>query len=153
MSAGRSARGNEPAPSRRGVGPTLAALLTLLPTAARGGCLHKPFDLHPEKNDGVVVDVIVDAGSACTHNRFLSLGAHVRALHAPVNAVLSDGDPFHAQPRGRLLRTVRADVAVPLSLPSRRGTVGVGLKVAGAGPIRHTMACARVYSKKTSACD
>src|SRR5215475_13693601 len=45
----------------------LAAFLALLPAAARGGCLYKPFDFHPEKNDGVVVDVIIDAGSACTH--------------------------------------------------------------------------------------
>ena len=46
----------------------LAALaaLTLAPAAA--GCLYKPFDFHPEKNDGVVVDVIVDGGSSCTHN-------------------------------------------------------------------------------------
>src|SRR5215471_8403288 len=48
--------------------PILAMLLALLPTAARGGCFYKPFDFHPEKNDGVVVDVIVDGGSACTHN-------------------------------------------------------------------------------------
>ncbi|GLS24160.1 hypothetical protein GCM10007874_71810 [Labrys miyagiensis] len=47
---------------------TLAALLMLLPAAARAGCLYKPFDFHPEKNDGVVVDVIVDGGSSCTHN-------------------------------------------------------------------------------------
>ncbi len=45
-----------------------AALLVLLPVSARAGCLYKPFDFHPEKNDGVVVDVIVDAGSSCTHN-------------------------------------------------------------------------------------
>ena len=32
------------------------------------GCLYEPFDFRPEKNDGVVVDVIVDAGSVCTHN-------------------------------------------------------------------------------------
>lgn len=47
---------------------TIAALLVLLPVSARAGCLYKPFDFHPEKNDGVVVDVIVDAGSSCTHN-------------------------------------------------------------------------------------
>jgi hypothetical protein len=35
---------------------------------ARAGCLYKTFDFHPEKNDGVVVDAIVDAGSSCTHN-------------------------------------------------------------------------------------
>ena len=46
----------------------VAALLLLLPVSARAGCLYKPFDFHPEKNDGVVVDVIVDAGSSCTHN-------------------------------------------------------------------------------------
>jgi hypothetical protein len=39
-----------------------------LPPAAGEGCLYKPFDFHPEKNDGVVVDVIVDARSFCTHN-------------------------------------------------------------------------------------
>jgi hypothetical protein len=48
--------------------PIAAALLVLLPVSARAGCLYKPFDFHPEKNDGVVVDVIVDAGSSCTHN-------------------------------------------------------------------------------------
>ena len=47
---------------------TLASLLVLLPAAAGAGCLYKPFDFHPEKNDGVVVDVIVDARSSCTHN-------------------------------------------------------------------------------------
>jgi len=46
----------------------LAALAALLPAAAQAGCLYKPFEFHPEKNDGVVVDVIVDAGSFCTHN-------------------------------------------------------------------------------------
>ena len=46
----------------------IAALLALLPVSARAGCLYKPFEFHPEKNDGVVVDVIVDAGSSCTHN-------------------------------------------------------------------------------------
>jgi hypothetical protein len=45
-----------------------AAMLVLLPVSAHAGCLYKPFDFHPEKNDGVVVDVIVDAGSSCTHN-------------------------------------------------------------------------------------
>ena len=44
-----------------------AALLALLPAAAHAGCVYKPFDFHPEKNDGVVVDVIVDGGSSCTH--------------------------------------------------------------------------------------
>jgi hypothetical protein len=47
---------------------TVAALLALLPVSARAACLYKPFEFHPEKNDGVVVDVIVDAGSSCTHN-------------------------------------------------------------------------------------
>ena len=46
----------------------LAALLVLLPASAHAACVYKPFDLHPEKNDGVVVDVIVDGGSSCTHN-------------------------------------------------------------------------------------
>ena len=45
-----------------------AALLVLLPASAHAGCTYKPFEFHPEKNDGVVVDVIVDAGSFCTHN-------------------------------------------------------------------------------------
>jgi len=45
-----------------------AALLVLLAAPARAGCLYRTFDFHPEKNDGVVVDVIVDAGSFCTHN-------------------------------------------------------------------------------------
>jgi len=49
--------------------PTLAALAALTPApAANAACLYKPFDFHPEKNDGVVVDVIVDSGSSCTHN-------------------------------------------------------------------------------------
>ncbi|MGB7259561.1 MAG: Ig-like domain-containing protein [Pseudolabrys sp.] len=45
-----------------------AALIVLLPVSAHAGCLYKPFDFHPEKNDGVVVTSIVDAGSSCTHN-------------------------------------------------------------------------------------
>jgi hypothetical protein len=47
---------------------TLAGLLVLLPGVAGASCLYKPFEFHPEKNDGVVVDVIVDAGSSCSHN-------------------------------------------------------------------------------------
>ena len=46
----------------------VAALLALMPVSAHAACVYKPFDFHPEKNDGVVVDVIVDAGSSCTHN-------------------------------------------------------------------------------------
>jgi hypothetical protein len=46
----------------------VAALLLLFAAPARAGCLYKTFDFHPEKNDGVVVDAIVDAGSSCTHN-------------------------------------------------------------------------------------
>jgi hypothetical protein len=46
----------------------VAALLVLLPVTARAGCTYKPFDFHPEKNDGVVVESIIDAGSSCTHN-------------------------------------------------------------------------------------
>ena len=45
-----------------------AALLVLLPASAQAGCLYPKFEFHPEKNDAVVVDVIVDAGSFCTHN-------------------------------------------------------------------------------------
>lgn len=70
---------------------TVAALLLLLPVSARAGCLYKPFDFHPEKNDGVVVDVIVDAGSSCTHNfaegpgyRFTGIGL----ARAPENGKL-----------------------------------------------------------------
>ncbi len=46
----------------------LLAITALLPVSARAGCLYKPFEFQPEKNDGVVVDVIVDAGSSFTHN-------------------------------------------------------------------------------------
>lgn len=46
----------------------IAALAALMPAAASADCLYKPFDFHPEKNDGVVVTSIVDAGSSCTHN-------------------------------------------------------------------------------------
>ena len=46
----------------------IIAALVASPAAARAGCLYKTFDFHPEKNDGVVVDVIVDGGSSCTHN-------------------------------------------------------------------------------------
>jgi len=45
-----------------------AALLVLMPMSARAACVYQPFDFHPEKNDGVVVSSIVDAGSSCTHN-------------------------------------------------------------------------------------
>jgi len=48
--------------------PIAATYLLLLPASAQAGCLYKNFEFHPEKNDGVVVDVIVDAGSFCTHN-------------------------------------------------------------------------------------
>ncbi len=49
--------------------PTVAALLVLLPVlGACWQCVYQPFDFHPEKNDGVVVDALVDAGSSCTHN-------------------------------------------------------------------------------------
>ena len=36
-------------------------MLVLLPAAARAGCLYKPFEFHPEKNDGVVGFVGKDA--------------------------------------------------------------------------------------------
>lgn len=45
-----------------------AALLMLMPVAAQAACVYKPFDFHPERNDGVVVTSIVDGGSSCTHN-------------------------------------------------------------------------------------
>ena len=44
-----------------------AAMYVLAPAAARAECVYKPFAFHPEKNDGVVVDAIVDAGSRCVH--------------------------------------------------------------------------------------
>ena len=49
---------------------TALALLAALASGAiaRADCTYKPFDFHPEKNDGVVVDSIVDGGSSCTHN-------------------------------------------------------------------------------------
>jgi hypothetical protein len=51
---------------------SIAALALLIALAAsciaRADCTYKPFDFHPEKNDGVVVDSIVDGGSSCTHN-------------------------------------------------------------------------------------
>ena len=40
----------------------------LQPLSAHAACVYRPFEFHPEKNDGVMVDVIVDAGSSCTHN-------------------------------------------------------------------------------------
>ncbi|MGB9383169.1 MAG: hypothetical protein WCB50_00045 [Pseudolabrys sp.] len=67
---------------------TLAVMLVLLPAAARAGCLYKPFEFHPEKNDGVVVDVIVDAGSSCTHNFGEGAGytfTDIRFEHEPEN--------------------------------------------------------------------
>jgi hypothetical protein len=45
----------------------VAAALLLLPAAARAACVYKNFDFHPEKNDGVVVEAAVDAGSSCVH--------------------------------------------------------------------------------------
>lgn len=39
-----------------------------LPTSAQAACVYDNFIFHPEKNDGVVVDTVVDAGSSCTHN-------------------------------------------------------------------------------------
>ena len=47
----------------------LALLVALAAgSTARADCAYKPFDFHPEKNDGVVVESIVDSGSSCTHN-------------------------------------------------------------------------------------
>ena len=45
-----------------------AAALLLLPVSAQAACVYDNFVFHPEKNDGVVVDAVVDAGSFCTHN-------------------------------------------------------------------------------------
>jgi hypothetical protein len=48
---------------------TLAFLVVLASgSTTRADCTYKSFDFHPEKNDGVVVDSIVNAGSSCTHN-------------------------------------------------------------------------------------
>lgn len=47
--------------------PLAAAMLAMLPGAAGAACVYKPFEFHPEKNDGVVVEAIVDAGSRCVH--------------------------------------------------------------------------------------
>ncbi len=69
----------------------LAAALALLPAAAQAGCLYKPFEFHPEKNDGVVVDVIVDAGSFCTHNFGQGQGYtfnSISFMHEPDNGKL-----------------------------------------------------------------
>ena len=68
-----------------------AALLVLLPVSAHAGCLYKPFDFHPEKNDGVVVDVIVHAGSSCTHNFGEGPGykfTGISLVHEPENGKL-----------------------------------------------------------------
>ena len=73
-----------------------AALLVLLPVTARAGCLYKPFDFHPEKNDGVVVDVIVDAGSSCTHNFGEGPGykfTGISLMHEPENGKLVKTGP------------------------------------------------------------
>ena len=69
----------------------LAALFVLHPAAAQAGCLYKPFEFHPEKNDGVVVDVIVDAGSFCTHNFGEGQGytfTGISFIHEPDNGTL-----------------------------------------------------------------
>ena len=69
----------------------IIAALVASPAAARAGCLYKTFDFHPEKNDGVVVDVIVDAGSSCTHNFGEGQGytfTGITFLHEPDNGTL-----------------------------------------------------------------
>jgi Bacterial Ig domain len=43
-----------------------AAALALPSTGAQALCTHKPYQFHPEQNDGVVVSVVVDQGSTCT---------------------------------------------------------------------------------------
>ena len=48
--------------------PIAATLFVLQTLSAHAACVYRPFEFHPEKNDGVIVDVIVDAGSSCTHN-------------------------------------------------------------------------------------
>jgi Bacterial Ig domain len=45
-----------------------AALAALLPGAAQAACTHQPYDFHPEKNDGVVVNVVAQAGESCVHD-------------------------------------------------------------------------------------
>jgi hypothetical protein len=44
------------------------AMLALPGTAAQALCTHKPYQFHPEQNDGVIVSVVVDAGSSCTED-------------------------------------------------------------------------------------
>jgi Bacterial Ig domain len=70
---------------------TLAGLLALMPAVAQAGCRCKPFEFHPEMNDGVVVDVIVDAGSFCTHNFGEGQGYTFNSIsfvHEPDNGTL-----------------------------------------------------------------
>ncbi len=46
----------------------LVALIALFPASARAECIYKPFEYFPEKNDGVVVELIVKSGTTCAHN-------------------------------------------------------------------------------------
>ena len=74
----------------------VAALLVRLPVSARAACVYKPFDFHPEKNDGVVVDAIVDAGSSCTHNFAEGPGYKFTGItfeHAPDHGKLVKAGP------------------------------------------------------------
>jgi hypothetical protein len=41
---------------------------------AQAACLYKPFQFQPEKNGGVVVTSVVEAGSFCSHNFAEGLG-------------------------------------------------------------------------------
>ena len=54
--------------SFRSIGALSLLILFSAASTASAGCTYKPFDFRPERNDGVVVDSIVDAGSSCTHN-------------------------------------------------------------------------------------
>ncbi len=47
--------------------PLAAAMLALAPPPAYAACTYKPFVFHPEQNDAVVVEAIVNAGTSCVH--------------------------------------------------------------------------------------
>jgi hypothetical protein len=45
-----------------------AFLAALGCNSANAACLYKPFQFQPEKNGGVVVNSVVEAGTFCAHN-------------------------------------------------------------------------------------
>lgn len=61
-------------------------------SSAQAGCLYKPFEFHPEKNGGVVVTSIVEAGSSCAHNFAEGPGYHFDSVaidRAPEHGALT----------------------------------------------------------------